>query len=322
MKGIDKRKGERLSRRDMRKKHLFLRDLKQNKTLWLMILPVLIYTFITVWLPKVGIYFAFTNYNFKDGLFGSPFVGLKNFEFLWTTDVLGRLIRNTVLYNVVFILLDNVLEIFLAILISEVSKKWFKRASQTMIFMPYFVSTVMVAVIAYNLLGYENGVINGLIERLGGEKVLFYDKKVMPAVIIMFHIWKGVGYGTVVYLASVMGISPELHEAATVDGANIFQRIRYITLPLLKPTFIILIIYSIGSIMNGQFDLFYNLVGNNGLLFETSDILDTYVYRSATTNIDFGRGTAIGLFQSVVSMILVIIVNWAIKRKNKEYAMF
>jgi len=210
----------------------------------------------------------------------------------------------------------------LAILISEITKKWFKRTSQTLIFMPYFVSMVMVAVVAYNLLGYDNGVINGLIDRLGGEKVLFYDKKLMPVIIVLFHIWKGVGYGTVVYLASIMGISPELHEAATVDGASVFQRIRYITIPLLKPTFIILIIYSIGSIMNGQFDLFHNLVGNNGLLYSTSDILDTYVYRTATTNIDFSRGTAIGLFQSVVSMILVIIVNWAIKRKNKEYAMF
>ena len=244
MKVKEVHKSERLSGKDMRRKHPFLWDLKQNKTLWLMILPVLVYVFITVWLPKAGIYFAFTNYNFKDGLFGSPFVGLKNFEFLWTTDVLGRLIRNTVLYNVVFILLDNVLEIFLAILISEVYKKWFKRISQTLIFLPYFVSMVMVAVIAYNLLGYENGAINGLIERLGGEKVLFYDKKLMPVIIVLFHIWKGIGYGTVVYLASVMGISPELHEAATVDGANIFQRIRYITLPLLKPTFIILIIYS------------------------------------------------------------------------------
>ena len=271
----------------------------------------------------VGIYFAFTDFNFKGGLFGSPFVGLKNFEYLFKSNIMGRLLKNTFLYNIVFILLGNGMQIFLAILISQLVYKRFKKVSQTMIFMPYFVSMVVVGVVSYNLFNYDNGLINGMIRNMGKEPIDFYTQKgIWPFILTFFNTWKGLGYGMVVYLAAIMGISPELHEAATVDGANIFQRIRYIILPHLKPTFIILLIYAVGNIIRGNFDLFYQLIGNNGQLFEVTDILDTYVYRSAVDTFDFGMGTAAGVFQSVVGLILVLLVNWLIKRKNPEYAMF
>ncbi len=304
-------------------KHLFTKDLKKNRVLWLMLIPVIVFFIINNYLPMVGIYFAFTDFNFKDGLFGSPFVGLKNFEFLWKSNILWRLTRNTILYNIVFILLGNVCQIFMAILVSLLTCKWFKRTSQTLIFMPYFTSYVILSVIVYNLFNYDTGLINGIVRGLGLESINFYGiPEYWPFLITLFHIWKGLGYGMVVYLATILGISNELHEAAVVDGANILQRIRYIIIPHIKPTFIILLLYSIGGIMRGQFALFYNIIGNNGPLFATTDIIDTYVYRVTTTSLEFGMGTAAGLYQSVFGLILVVSVNGLIKRKNAELALF
>lgn len=306
-----------------KKKKLFLNDLIHNWILWLMLVPVAVYFIINSYLPMLGIYFAFTNFNFKGGLFGSPFVGLKNFEFLWKSNTLGRLVRNTFLYNVVFIILGNVLQVFMAVLLSMLTAKRFKKVTQTLIFMPYFTSYVILSVIVYNALNYDTGVINSFLISIGRQPVNFYaETKWWPFFITFFYLWKGLGYGMVVYLATILGISPELHEAAIVDGANIFQRIRYIVLPHIEPTFIILLLYSVGSIMRGQFQLFYQIIGNNGQLYPVTDILDTYVYRTTLSSFNFGMGTAAGLFQSVCGLILILVVNWLIKRKNEDFALF
>lgn len=271
----------------------------------------------------IGSYFAFTNFNFRDGLWASPFYGLKNFEYLWKAD-LPRLVRNTVAYNIVFIFLGNALQIIFAIFVSQVTVKWFKKASQTLMFMPYFVSFVILNVLVYNLFEYDYGLVNNVVTSLGGSKIDFYNKpQYWPFLITIFYVWKNIGYGMVVYLAAIMGIDAELYEAARVDGANIFQQIRHITLPLLKPTFIILLLYALGSIMKGQFELFYQMVGRNGLLYNVTDIFDTYVYRITTSQpLSIGPGTAAGLFQSVFGFILIVVVNWLVKRKNSEYALF
>ena len=271
----------------------------------------------------IGIYFAFVNFNFSDGLWASPFVGLKNFEFLFQSQM-GRLIRNTVLYNVVFIGLGNVLQIFFAILISQLTVKWFKKTGQTLMFMPYFVSYVMLKVMVYSLMEYQYGAINNMIRSSGGTAIDFYNTPVYwPFLITLFYMWKSVGYGMVIYLATIMGIDNELYEAAKVDGANIFKRILYITLPQIKPTFIILLIYSLGSIMKGNFELFYQTVGNNGLLYDVTDILDTYVYRITVGQpLSIGLGSAAGLFQSIFGFVVVMVTNWVIKKKDSEYALF
>lgn len=303
--------------------HGLLVELKKNWILFLMLVPAFVYYLINSYLPMMGIYFAFTNFNFRDGLWASPFVGLKNFEFLVKSQ-LGRLIRNTVLYNIVFIGLDNILQVFFAILVSQIVSKWFKKVSQTLMFMPYFVSFVILRVIVYNVFEYQYGLVNNMVTSLGGERIDFYNTPAYwPFIITVFHIWKGIGYGMVVYLATIMGVDGELYDAAMVDGANIFQRIRYITLPHLKPTFIILLLYSLGGIMRGQFELFYQMVGNNGVLFRTTDILDTYVFRITTTQpMNMGLGAAAGLFQSLFGFVVVILTNWLVKRKNSEYALF
>ena len=314
-----------LEKREMARcrEHGFVVEFKRNWVLFLMLVPTVIFFMINSFLPMIGGYWAFTNFNFRDGLWASPFYGFKNFEYLWKGDLV-RLIRNTVLYNLVFILVGNVLQIFFAILVSRVTVTWFKKASQTLMFMPYFVSFVILNVLVYNLFEYNYGLVNNVVTSLGGSKIDFYNTpRYWPGLITFFYIWKNIGYGMVVYLATIMGIDTELYEAARVDGANVFQQIKSITLPLLKPTFIILLLYSLGSIMKGQFELFYQMVGTNGLLYKVTDIFDTYVYRITTTQpMSIGPGTAAGLFQSVFGFILVMVVNWVVKRRNSEYALF
>ena len=193
-----------------------------------------------------------------------------------------------------------------------------------MIFMPYFVSYVILRVLVFNMFEYDVGLINNFMTSIGRAKIDFYNTpSYWPWIITLFYLWKNIGYGMVVYLATITGISSDYYEAAQIDGANIYQQIRYITVPLLKPTFIILLLYALGGIMKGQFELFYQLVGNNGTLFSTTDIFDTYVYRITTTQpLSMGLGTAAGLFQSLFGFIVIILTNFFIKRKNPEYALF
>lgn len=309
--------------RKLYKEHGILGEVKKNWVLFVMLIPAFIYFMINNYLPMIGVYYAFTNFNFRDGLWASPFIGFKNFDFLIKAD-LFRLTRNTILYNLVFIGVGNILQIIFAILVSRVTVKWFKKASQTLIFMPYFVSFVILKVLIYNIFEYQYGLINNIVTSMGGGRIDFYNTpSYWPVLITLFYLWKNIGYGMVVYLATIMGIDTEYYEAARVDGANIFQQIRYITLPLLKPTFIILLLYALGSIMKGQFELFYQMIGNNGVLYNITDIFDTYVYRITMTQpMSIGLGTAAGLYQSVFGFVIVVVVNFLVKRKHPEYALF
>ena len=305
------------------REHGFIEEFRRNWLLFLFLVPCFVFFLINNYLPMVGIYFAFTQFNFRDHLFASPFVGFKNFEFLFRSEIL-HLTQNTILYNLVFIVVGNVLQVLFAILISHVDNKKLRKTSQTMIFMPYFVSYVILRVLVFNLFEYEVGLINNFVTGLGLARIDFYNTPAYwPWLITIFYLWKNIGYGMVVYLATITGISTEYYEAAQIDGANIYQQILYITVPLLKPTFIILLLYALGGIMKGQFELFYQLVGNNGTLFNVTDIFDTYVYRITTTQpLSMGMGTAAGLFQSIFGLVVIVTTNFFIKRKNPEYALF
>ncbi|OAS21460.1 sugar ABC transporter permease [Paenibacillus oryzisoli] len=306
----------------IRKKGFFY-ELRKNKLLFLMIAPTLIFFFINSYVPMVGIYFAFTRFDFNGGLFGSPFVGLANFEFLWKSGVLWTLTRNTVAYNLAFIVFLNVTAIFCAILLSEMTGKFFKKLTQSVMFLPYFISFVLLNAIAYNMFNYDTGFVNTTLKSWGSGPVDIYNTpSSWVFLLIMFYVWKNVGYTMVIYLATITGISDEYYEAATIDGANIFQRIWFITIPMLKPTFIILLLFALGSIMKGQFDLFYQLIGNNGILYNATDILDTYVFRSLKVTFDIGMATSAGLFQSIFGFVLIMTVNYLIKKSNDEYALF
>lgn len=304
----------------------FFYEVSRHWALYLMTLPAICFFIIFSYVPMVGIYYAFIDYNYVGGLFGSPFVGLDNFKFFFNGGLdapVWYLTRNTVLYNLVFIFLGNILQCAFAILLTEIIGRLFRRVSQSLLLLPYFVSYVIVGTIAYNMFNTEVGSFNTLLKALGQEPVNMYMKPgAWPFIITAFYLWKGLGYGCVVYLASIMGFDREIYESAKIDGCNIFKEIWYITLPLLKPTFIMLILFSLGGIMRGQFELFYQLIARNGQLFKVTDVIDTYIYRSLTVNFDVGLSTAAGLYQSVFGLFTVLGVNALIRRKNPDNALF
>lgn len=301
----------------------FFKELHKNKIMFLMLLPTLIFFFINNYIPMVGIYYAFTKFSFNTSLFQAEFVGLQNFKFLWQSGTLLKLTVNTIGYNLAFIVLGNILAIAVAILLNELKGAWFKKITQSVMFLPYFVSFVILSVIVYNMFNYDSGFLNTLLAEFGAGPVDIYNKPfVWIFLIILFYLWKNLGYSMVIYLATITGINDEYYEAAKIDGAHIFQRIWYITVPMLKPTFVILLLFALGSIMKGQFDLFYQLVGNNGILYNTTDILDTYVYRSLKVTFDMGMASAAGVYQSMFGFVLVMTVNYIIRKINEDYALF
>lgn len=300
-------------------------DFKKHKTYYFMLIPMVIFFILFCYLPMPGLYYAFVNYDFMKGL-ASPFCGFRNFEFLFAggmNSIIWGLTKNTILYNLAFILIGNMAQIAVAVLLKEIQRKYFVKVSQTLMFMPYFVSMVTVGVIVYNIFSYKYGIANNLITSLGFDKFDFYQSpQVWPFIIVAVQVWKGLGYGSVVYMAAILGIDESIYEAAYMDGASNWKRIRYITLPLLKPTAIMLIMLALGGIIKGSFDLFYQIIGNNGLLLASTDIIDTYVYRSLAVNFDMGRGAAAGLYQSIFGFALVMIVNRIVNKVSPENALF
>lgn len=306
-----------------RRPRSILRSLMDSKVLLLMCLPAVAFFIVFNYAPLPGIWIAFTNFNYRDGIFGSPFVGLQNFEFLIKSGQLWLLTRNTVLYNLAFIVLGNILQVSLAIMLNEIRMKYFKKVAQTLMFLPYFISVVLIGVIAFNLLNYDTGALNALIAQTGGDPIKIYSiAGAWPFIIVLVHLWQSTGYGSIVYFAAIMGIDKSLFEAAAIDGASAWQRIRFIILPSLKPTFIILLLFSLGAIMHGNFGLFWNLVGNNATLFQTTDIIETAVYRMVMSQNNFTTSTAVGLYQSIFGFTLVMLANWFVRKMNKDYALF
>lgn len=301
----------------------FFQKVKRSRTLLLMCLPAVVFFFAFNYMPLPGIWVAFVKYNYRDGIFGSKFIGLQNFQFLAQSGKLLSLTKNTILYNLAFILLGNFLAIFVAILLNEMRSKWFKKISQTLMFLPYFISQVLVGILVFNLLNYDTGFVNGILGSLGLEKWQPYaDPNVWPVLLVIIYLWQQTGYNSVVYFAAIMGIDGEMMEAAKVDGANGFQRIRYIILPSLKPTVVILLLFALGGIVKGNFGLFYNIIGTNSLLYDTTDIIETYVYRATMADFNFSTASAVGLYQSVIGFIIVVTVNWIVKKIEPEYSLF
>ena len=302
-------------------------DIRKNPLLVLMALPSVVYFLITSYLPMVGIYFGFTNYrftaNFFTTLFGGEFVGFGNFRYLFASGIAWKMTVNTIIYNLIFIVGGTIMKVAIAIMFSEISGKRYKKFVQTASFLPHFISMVMVGTFAYSLLNYNSGLINSTLVKLGLERVDFYSIPWAWYIIIpLFDCWKGVGYGSIIYVSAIMGISDELYEAADLDGASFWQEIIHVTLPCIRPTIVILTLMSLGNIMRGNFDLFYQLVGRSGQLYNTTEIIDTYVWRALRENVQIGMGSASGLYQSFVGMILVVLVNTIVKKIEPDYAIF
>lgn len=305
------------------RKHHFLRDLKANRTKWLMLVPSILFFLLMCYIPMTGIVLAFKQYNYQGGIFGSPWVGFDNFQFFFLSGKAWIVTRNTILYNLMFLLLNNGLQILCAIILFEMGGKWFKRITQTCMFLPYFISWVVVGTFIYNLFNYEFGVVNTLLEGMGKTPIDVYSSGVSWIFILAaVSAFKNLGYGTVMYLAAVTNIDTEQFEAADIDGATMWQRIRYITLPSIRPTMIILFLLSIGTIMKGDFQMFYQVVGDNPMVMETTDVIDTFVVRSLMQTQEFGMTSAVGLYQSVFSFILIMTVNTIVKKIEPDYALF
>ena len=305
------------------KKPGFFQNLVRYRTLLLMCLPAVLFFIAFSYAPLPGIWVAFVKYNYRDGIFGSKFIGLDNFKFLFTSGKLTMLTRNTLLYNLAFIITENVVAVFMAILINEIRSYWFKKISQTVMFLPYFISAVLVGLLVYNIFNYDYGFLNSLLRRMGAEPWAPYSEtSCWPWLIVLINLWQKTGYNSIVYFAAIMGIDSSIIEAAEIDGANGFQRIRYIILPSLKPTMVILLLFAMGGIIKGNFGLFYNIVGKNSMLFPVTDIIETYVYRATMNDFNFSTASAVGLYQSVFGFIIVMVCNWVVKRIEPDYSLF
>jgi len=292
--------------------------------LYLLMLPGFVYMIINNYLPMFGIIIAFKDINFAKGIFGSDWVGFKNFEYLFKTEDAYIITRNTILYNGVFIVTHTVLAIAFAILLNEIRKKLFTRLYQSIILLPYLMSMVIVSYLVYALLSMETGFLNKtILPLLGIESISWYtETKYWPAILTIVHNWKGIGFLCVIYLASIIGIDPEYYEAATLDGASKRQQIFSITIPLIAPVVIFMTLLAIGRIFYSDFGLFYQVPMNSGPLLEVTNVIDTYVYRGLIFLGDLGMSSAAGAYQSLVGFVLVILSNYVVRRLSRENALF
>ena len=298
--------------------------LKEYWPLYLMMLPALLYLLINNYIPMAGMVIAFKKLNFAKGIWASPWAGLKNFKFLFASRDAWVITRNTLLYNVAFILVNMVVGIAIAILITEVKNIKLKKLYQSAILLPFLMSMVILSYIVYALLSAENGLVNNSILPLFHmDPIQWYQKpKYWPAILIIANCWKGVGYGCLIYIASLIGIDPSFYEAARLDGASKWQEITKITLPSLVPTIITLLLLSIGRIFYSDFGLFYQVPMNSGVLFPTTNVIDTYVYRALIEQGNISMSSAAGVYQSLVGFCVVMLSNWIVRRVDKDQALF
>jgi putative aldouronate transport system permease protein len=307
------------------KKTTFLKEIIRNYQLYIMALPAIILLFLFCYLPMGGIIIAFKNFKFKKGIFGSSWSDplFKNFEILVNNSDAFRAVRNTIILNVLFIVIGTICALTLAILINETKNKIFKKVTQSITFLPFFMSWIVVGIFVAGILSYENGSVNRILDSMGIEKIMFYAKpKLWPAILAIVNVWKGVGYSAVVYLATIAGIDATYYEAAQIDGASRWQLIRCITLPLLKPTVVILTLLSVGRIMNSDFGLFFNVTRDISILYPTTDVIDTFIYRGLRLTGNIGISSAAGFFQSIVSFAIVLTMNQIVNKYQKDSALF
>lgn len=290
----------------------------------LMSAPAMLSVIIFSYLPMIGLVMAFQRLDLAKGVFSSPFVGLDNFKFLFTTTDAWIITRNTVCYNAVWIVIGMFCSVLTALLLSELVSRKYAKVLQTFYMMPYFLSWPVVAIIALAFLSSNYGLLNKLVSFFGGPaRTNWYQKiEVWPFILTFFNLWKGTGYSAVVYLAAISGISEEYYEAAMLDGASKFQQARFITIPHLRTMMSILLIMSIGGIFRGDFGLFYTVTQNSGSLYRVTNIIDTYVYNAMSKLNNYGMATAAGLYQSIVGCILLLISNKIVERIEPENALF
>ena len=304
-------------------KYVKIKKMKRFLPIYLMMIPGFLYLIINNYIPMFGIIVAFKNYNYSLGIFGSKWNGLKNFKFLFKTKDAFTITRNTLVYNAVFIILGNSLGILIAILLNEIRSKMAKKTYQTIILLPFLLSIVIVSYIVYGIFSTEFGIANHMLTSLGKDRISWYSTpKYWPFILTFINLWKNMGYNTVLYYATLIGIDVSYYEAAVVDGASRWQRIRYITIPSLIPTITIMVLMAISRIFYSDFGLFYQVPLNSGPLIDVTNTIDTYVYRGLRENSNIGMSAAAGLYQSVVVFIMVIAANTLVKRMGNGNELF
>lgn len=300
-----------------------VQELWKNRAGYLLALPAAIYTFIFGYLTLPYILIAFQQFNYRSGILGSKWIGFDNFKLFFASSRAWEITFNTIRLNVLFIVCGTLAALTLALLFNELKNKLFSRITQSTILFPYFLSWVIVSYMLYSLLSSEYGLINRALEAVGLSPVNWYGSpQYWTFILTASNVWKEVGLSLVIYLATITGIDSSYYEAGQIDGASRWQLIRHITLPLLIPTITILSLLSLGKIMYGSFDMIYAIVKDNGLLYPTADVIDTYVFRSLRTVGNPAQAMAVGLYQSVVGFILVYGSNRLVKRINPDNALF
>ena len=300
------------------------RTRNKNLALFAMAAPGLLYLLINNYIPMFGIFIAFKKIDYSKGIFGSDWCGLDNFKFLFQTKDAWIMVRNTVLYNLTFILLGTIFAVIIAILMSEITKYFCSKLFQAGLILPNLVSMVIVAYLVYAFLNPETGLVNNaILEALGKDPVNWYTSPgYWPVILVLVQLWKSAGYSSIVYIASISGIDKGLYEAARLDGAGKLHQIFKITLPQLKPTIIMMVLMSLGRLFSSDFGLFYQVPMNSGALFDVTQTIDTYVYRGLMTYGNIGMSSAAGLFQSVIGFALVMVANAIVRKKEAENALF
>lgn len=300
------------------------RKIRRYIPLYLMLLPGLAYLVINNYMPLFGLTIAFKDINYRKGIWNSDWIGFKNFEYLFKTSDAVLITRNTLLYNAAFIVLGLAAAIAVAVLLNEIKNRYASRLYQSIIILPFLISIILVSYLVYAMLSMDTGFFNKtLLPALGLDPINWYNEpKYWPYILTIVHLWKGVGYSCIVFLAAIIGIDPEYYEAAKLDGASKWMQIRKITLPMITPVITMLTLLGIGRIFYSDFGLFYQVPMNSGSLFSTTNVIDTYVFRGLMQLGDIGMSSAAGFYQSLVGFVLVVVSNYAVRKINKENALF
>ncbi len=305
------------------KKHGFLKEVSKNRWMYFLLMPAMLFSFVFSYLPMIGITIAFQDFNPIKGIWGSEFVAFENFRYFFRGSRWMQITFNTLYLNVLFIITGTVVSIAIAIMVTELGKSLFVRFNQSVMIFPNFISYAVIAMFAQAFVGSDNGYINKVIEFFHGDPVSFYTEPgVWPLIFVIIRIWKGAGFGAIIYIATITGFDIEMYEAARIDGASRMQCIFRITLPMLKDTIILLTILGVGKIFYGDMGMIYTLIGDNSMLFSTTDVIDTYVFRSIRTSGSMGMSAAVGLYQSLIGFVMVVATNRLAKKYSPDAAIF
>lgn len=297
---------------------------RQALVLYSMMIPGIVYLLVNNYIPMLGLSIAFKKYDYSKGIMDSPWIGLRNFTYLFKSQDAYIITRNTIGYNLAFIILGTSLAVAVAIMLNELRSAMAKKVYQTLILIPYLISMVVVSYIVYAFLSSDSGFINNTILSAMGKKGIswYTTTKYWPYILTFVHLWKSFGYTSIIYYATVIGIDYSLYEAAVVDGASRLKRIWHITLPGLKSTIITMVLLNIGKIFYSDFGLFYQVPMDSGLLSNVTSTIDTYVYKGLTQLNDVGRASAAGFYQSVVGFAVVLTANMIVRKLDKDNALF